>query len=80
MSVSTKDVHESLRIHNSAVSITGCRFLAVDEAKFGAFLSLASRIMILLSSAKVSGLPLPHLLEVRIETLVGVLDQECVLH
>ena len=80
MPVSTKDVHESLRIYDSSVSVTGCRFLTIDKAKFGTFLSVARYIMILLSGAKVSSLSLSHLLEVCVETLISVLDQECVLH
>lgn len=37
MSVSAKNVHESLRIGNSAVSVTSSRFLTIDKAKLGAF-------------------------------------------
>lgn len=80
MPVSTKDVHEPLRIHDSAVAITSCRFLTVDQSKFGSLLALASGIMILLRGAKVSCLPLPHLLEISVEALISVLDQKCVLH
>ena len=80
MPVSTKDVHESLWIHYSSVSVTGCRFLTVDKAEFGTLLSVARYIMILLSGAKVSCLSLSHLLEVCVETMISILDQECVLH
>ena len=80
MPVSTKDVHESLRIYDSSVSVTGCRFLTIDKAKFGTFLSVARYIMILLSGAKVTGLSFSHLLEICVEACVSILDKECVLH
>ena len=80
MSVSAKNVHESLRIANAAMSVTSSRFLSVDKSELGAFGSVTRYVMVLLGSTKVSSLSFSHLLVVSVEALVRILDQECVLH
>ena len=79
MPVSAENVHETLRIHHSAVPVAGRRSLVVNKSKLGG-LSKASCILVRLAGAEVAGLSLSHLLVVCIEALVSVLDQECVLH
>ena len=80
MSVSAKNVHESLRIAYTAMPVTSSWFLSVNKSELGAFSSVTSYVLVVMGSAKVSSLSFSHLLVVSVEALVRILDQECVLH
>ena len=76
MSVASEDIHETVLINHSGVTVTGSGPHVVHEAKFG--LQLVGGMVVCLVEASL--LSLLHLVVVHIEALVSVLDDKCVLH